>query len=98
MSRLAYCCHRVQSQQVYFPQDGWRAIGRNAKGVDPELRHRLGVNRYSSQGIQPSVWPVLRATASATRFHSRAIASELASCSVASGRKCGRGYVAGARE
>jgi hypothetical protein len=36
----------------YFPQDGWRAIGRNAKELNPELRHRLGVNRYSSRGIQ----------------------------------------------
>jgi hypothetical protein len=49
---LAYRCDRVQSQQVYFPQDGWRAIGRNAKELNPELRHRLGVHRYSSRGIQ----------------------------------------------
>jgi hypothetical protein len=52
VSRLAYRCDRVQSQQVYFPQDGWRAIGRNAKELNPELRHRLGVHRYSSRGIQ----------------------------------------------
>ena len=52
MSRLAYRCDRVQSQQVYFSQGGWRAIGRNAKELNPELRHRLGVNRYSSRGIQ----------------------------------------------
>ena len=52
MSRLAYRCDRVQSQQVYFPQDGWRAIGRNAKELNPKLRHRLGVHRYSSRGIQ----------------------------------------------
>jgi len=52
VSRLAYRCQRDQSQQVYFPQDGWRAIGRNAKELNPELRHRLGVNRYSSRGIQ----------------------------------------------
>ena len=45
MSRLAYRCERVQSQQVYFPQDGWRAIGWNAKELNPELRHRLGVLR-----------------------------------------------------
>ena len=48
MSRLAYRCHRVQGQQIYFPQDGWRAIGRDAKELNPELRHRLGVHRYSS--------------------------------------------------
>jgi hypothetical protein len=46
VSGLAYRCDRVQSQQVYFPQDGWRAIGRNAKELNPELRHRLGVKRY----------------------------------------------------
>jgi hypothetical protein len=81
VSRLAYRCDRVQSQQIYFPQDRWRAIGRDAKELNPKLRHRLGVHRYSSRGIQATVWPVLRATASATRFHSRAIALELASCS-----------------
>ena len=37
MGRLAYRCDRVQSQQVYFPQDDWRAIGRNAKELNPEL-------------------------------------------------------------
>jgi hypothetical protein len=81
VSRLAYRRERVQSQQVYFPQVGWRAIGPIAKELNPELRHRLGIHRYSSRGIQVTVRPVLRATASATRFHSRAIASELASCS-----------------
>ena len=48
MSRLAYRCDRVQSQQIYFPQDRWRAIGRGtAKELNPKLRHRLGVHRYS---------------------------------------------------
>jgi hypothetical protein len=72
VSRLAYRCERIKSQQVYFLQDGWRAIGRNAKELNPELRHRLG---------RSTAWPILRATASATRFHSRAIAGEPASCS-----------------
>jgi hypothetical protein len=52
VSRLAYRCDRIQSQQIYFPQDGWRAIGRDAKELNPELRHRLGLYRYSSRGIQ----------------------------------------------
>jgi hypothetical protein len=52
VSRLAYRCQRDQSQQVYFPQDGWRAIGRNAKELNSELRHQLGGHRDSSRGIQ----------------------------------------------
>ena len=81
MSRLAYRCQRDQSQQVYFPQDGWRAIGRNARELNSELRHRLGAIAIRVEAFRPTVWPIFRATASATRFHSCTIVSELPSCS-----------------
>ena len=52
MSRLAYRCERVQSQQVYFPQDGWRAIGRNAREFEFGIAPPAWGHRDSSRGIQ----------------------------------------------